>query len=260
MKIFISGMINKNRIDGRDIKEDFTFVSGVRIWRRHIELEHGESPLLSLTLQHRSRVGVVVQYSASHLADFTGVLYQDTASHLHLNLTLIQASGTITGVISGSGAHATQSVLLRLPLQPGNSSHQVKLSATECRAGQVEVSLKPLSEHNRTITKSLPCVSHNMRTFRSTPSQKLNLDSGTLVGDCGLGCLSSWLYWLDPAHWMDNFWPQSRIIIFTIVCVIFIIIIIIISKTCCCVAKLCSLSNPDKSTLKIKLENNQLYW
>ena len=41
-----------------------------------MEVEHGESPLLALTLQHRSRVGVVVQYSASRLEDFTGLLYQ----------------------------------------------------------------------------------------------------------------------------------------------------------------------------------------
>ena len=61
---------------GRPLQQLYPFVSGVRIWRRHVELEHGESPLLSLTLQHRSRVGVVVQYSASHLADFTGVMYQ----------------------------------------------------------------------------------------------------------------------------------------------------------------------------------------
>ena len=32
------------------------------------------------------KVGVVVQYSSSHLADFTGLLYQDSLSHLHLNL------------------------------------------------------------------------------------------------------------------------------------------------------------------------------
>ena len=32
-----------------------------------MEVEHGESPLLALTLQHRNRVGVVVQYSASAL-------------------------------------------------------------------------------------------------------------------------------------------------------------------------------------------------
>ena len=60
-----------------------------------------------------SQVGVVVQFSSSRLSDFTGVLYQDSASHLHLNLTLFEAAGTITGVITGSGAHVTQSVLIR---------------------------------------------------------------------------------------------------------------------------------------------------
>ena len=76
----------------------------VRVWRRHAELLHRESPLLTLTLQHRTKVrmmmmvilvlimamttqvGVVVQYSSSQLTDFTGLLYQDSLSHRHLNL------------------------------------------------------------------------------------------------------------------------------------------------------------------------------
>ena len=49
------------------MREDHSFAAGVRIWRRHVEVEHGESPLLALSLQHRNRVGVVVQYSASQL-------------------------------------------------------------------------------------------------------------------------------------------------------------------------------------------------
>ena len=87
----------------------------VRVWRRHAELLHRESPLLTLTLQHRTKVsvvmvigmcmigmnmmvtmmikmtkmiqvGVVVQYSSSQLTDFTGLLFQDSLSHRHLNL------------------------------------------------------------------------------------------------------------------------------------------------------------------------------
>ena len=69
--------IDQSRLEGgRLLHHLYPFVSGVRIWRRHVEVEHGESPLLALTLQHRSRVGVVVQYSASRLDDFTGLLYQ----------------------------------------------------------------------------------------------------------------------------------------------------------------------------------------
>ena len=71
-----SGEIDKGRIEGRDVREDFSFASEVRIWRRHVEVEHGESPLLSLTLQHRNRVGVVVQFSASQLQVMKSVSIQ----------------------------------------------------------------------------------------------------------------------------------------------------------------------------------------
>ena len=47
------------------------------------------------------QVGVVVQYSASRLRDFTGVLEQREHSHTHLNLTLVGAAGTITGTVAG---------------------------------------------------------------------------------------------------------------------------------------------------------------
>ena len=136
-------------------------------------MEHGESPLLSLSLQHRSRVGVVVQSSVSHLQEFTGwskfimfqvqnkmcsqqlfpfsnkcalrttnksswiwlciqhmtyfenfrpqgaptqaidttymrpclgYLYQDRFSHLHLNLTITNATGTLSGKVTGNAA------------------------------------------------------------------------------------------------------------------------------------------------------------
>ena len=202
---FPSGvMIDQVRLEqGRPLQQIFPFISGVRIWRRHVELQHGESPLLSLTLQHRSRVGVVVQFSSSHLRDFTGVLYQDSHSHLHLNLSLVEAAGTLSGLITGLAQ--SQTVLLRLPLVPGNSSHQVKLTATECRDTEVTVSLKPLSSHNKTVSKRLPCVSHTMRTFRQTLSQRLPAPPVQADTEC-LSCLQAWLHWLDPAHWLDNIW------------------------------------------------------
>ena len=86
---------------GRPLHHLYPFVAGVRVWRRHVEVEHRESPLLGLSLQHRSRVGVVVQYSASRLGDFTGVLEQREHSHTHLNLSLVGAAGTITGTVAG---------------------------------------------------------------------------------------------------------------------------------------------------------------
>ena len=130
-------------------------------------------------------------------------------------------------------------VFSRLPLQQSNSSHQVRLSATECRNGEIEVSLKPLSNHNQTITKHLPCISHNMRTFRSTPTQMLTISGDQPWSDqCGLSCVSSWLYWLDPGHWMINVWPQSRVFIMIIVIIVFLVILFLIIRicSCCCLA------------------------
>ena len=106
---------------------------------------------------------------------------------------------------------------------------------------QIEVSLKPLSNHNKTITKQLPCISHNMRTFRASPAHQLtiNTDSHWSSDTCGLHCISSWLYWLDPGHWMENIWPQSRIVIFIILLVIFIIVLSIIIRMIYAVLKCC---------------------
>ncbi len=51
---FPSGRLNSEEAGGRPVQELYPFVSGARVWRRHVELEHRESPLLSLSLQHRS--------------------------------------------------------------------------------------------------------------------------------------------------------------------------------------------------------------
>ena len=240
---------------GRPLHHLYPFVGGVRVWRRHVEVEHRESPLLGLSLQHRSRVGVVVQYSASRLRDFTGVLVQQEHSHTHLNLTLVGAAGTITGSLASSALGPApgpapqpapqQSLLLRLPLLPGNSSHQLKLTAVApCSRGQVRVSLKPLGGEGEAavITKLLPCVSHSMRTFRSTASHPLTIpDTAAAAGarDCGVTCVSSWLYWLDPGHWLDTIWPQSRILISVILLVIIIIILTLVCKIMLAICKCC---------------------
>ena len=212
---FVSGEIDRLDIGGRRLTEEFPFLTDVHVWRRHVEMEHRESPLLALTLQHRSRVGVVVQYSSSSLSDFTGLLYQDSFSHLHLNLSLFEAAGTINGIITG--AHSSQSIRLRLSLQSSNSTHTVKLTATECLANQVTVTLRPLSLDNLTISKQIPCMAENMRMFRSTAGPVQPVDGGQGV-DC-LSCSGAWLHWLDPQQWLDTVWPQTRVVIVvTMVC------------------------------------------
>ena len=76
--------------------------------------------------------------------------------------------------------------------------------------------------------------------------------------DCGLSCAASWLYWLEPAHWLDTVWPQSRVLILVILLLGAIIVLSVIARTCCCAARLCSKGKDrklDKSTLKMLLEN-----
>ena len=60
------GEIDRSSVSGRDVRADYSFVAGVRVWRRHVEVEHRESPLLGLSLQHRTRVQCsAVQYSTA---------------------------------------------------------------------------------------------------------------------------------------------------------------------------------------------------
>ena len=156
---FQGGQIDRAELEGRDVREEFSFVSAVRVWARHVEVEHREAPLVALSLQHRARVGVVVQFSSSQLGDFTGVLYQDATSHLHLNLSLLEAAGTLSGEVAG------QSFLVRLGPARGNSSQLVRLGGLECRASSVEVSLRPLTGPGqlRRLVRRLPCLSTDLR-------------------------------------------------------------------------------------------------
>ena len=144
---------------GRDLKQEFPFVSSVRAWRRHVEVgtlsrmklgcqhtsrrfvsssidstlwqgEHSVSGGLGLSVQHSARVGVTVTTDTATLATFTGVVYQvssvllnvcdyqrvyasykvitdntdnmlwqDSASHHHLNLSVVRGRGVVTGQV-----------------------------------------------------------------------------------------------------------------------------------------------------------------
>ena len=138
------------------------------------------------------------------------------------------------------------------------------------------MSLNPLSEHNSTITKHLPCVSHGMRTFSSTSSNKMTISRNFSVKDCGLGiyfwkrhqtlkiqciqgCLHSWTYWLHPDHWMESVWSQTRLLILCTVLLLLIIILGLFSKFCCCLFKLKTKSKKNKSSMKIFFDNWNIF-
>ena len=170
-------------------------------------------------------------------------MLQDSGSNLFLNLTLIQAAGSITGdIVSGEHNTSDQSIMIRLASAVSNYSHQVSITNTvQCSGGQVRISLRPLSsssgDHETgVITKHLPCITRDMRTFQSTHDRDLSIvsDQEWSSGQC-LVCLSSWLYWLDPGHWLEEVWPQPRIIILVIIVIVMIVVLIIFMKICCCV-------------------------
>ena len=209
-------------------------------------MEHNESPLLSLTLQHRSKVGVVIHHSKSKLEDFTGLLYQGPSSHLLLNLTLTQASGTIMGTISG--AHSIQTVKMILGSTPGNYSKQVKLSAMECTVNQINVTLHPVSLKNESIVRTVPCMFETLRTFLTSNKHPYTLTGQDSIPDC-LGCSSTWLHWLNPDQWLNSMWPQARIIITVIMSVVVIITIFLIWRVW---GKICKCIVPNKKNSKKK--------
>ena len=231
--VFARGFIDKQDIGGTSVTEEFPFVSNIHVWQRHVEMEHKESPLLALTLQHRNKVGVVVHYSNSQLTDFTGLLYQDSFSNLHLNLSLVQAAGTILGEILGN--NTTQSIQLHLTATPSNITRQVKLIVTNCISGSLSINLRPQSTLSQGITKSLSCRSDHMQRFQSSPGMAIPV--GTSSGlDC-VGCESSWLYWLDPGHWLETAWPQTRVVIITIMVLMGVLAIFILCKLIACFGK-----------------------
>lgn len=54
---FFRGFLDSNQLEGaRRIEDMYSFIKKVSIRQRHVEVTHRESPLLVMTMQHRSRV------------------------------------------------------------------------------------------------------------------------------------------------------------------------------------------------------------
>ena len=49
--------MDHNQLDGgRRVEIMYPFVQSTSVWRRHVEVTHRESPLLVMTMQHRTKV------------------------------------------------------------------------------------------------------------------------------------------------------------------------------------------------------------
>jgi len=223
-------MMDQSDIRGRDVSHEFPFISQVHTWHRHVEVDHSQSPVLSLTLQHSSKVGVTVTQSPSHVQSFTGVLYQDRASHYYLNLTITRGVGVVTGAILGAGG-SQQSLRLVLGSVMRNSSHQISVNpGVRCDNNKAEIVLRAIDINTETpvnLTQNVPCVSLTMRHVSVPTHVSGHVDIDTL--DC-VSCLDTWLYWLEPHNWFDTSWPFSRVIVNLVIVISFVLSVIIIAK------------------------------
>merc|ERR1711942_289960 len=98
-------------IGGREVTAEYPFLADVHVWRRHVEMEHKESPLLAMTLQHRTKVGVTVQYSTSHLME---------------QPVLSMASSLVTTIHSHSGSDYPNTLLGQKKKRWGKKIHNFK--------------------------------------------------------------------------------------------------------------------------------------
>ena len=100
------------------------------------------------------------------------------------------------------------------------------------------MALQPLTATHLTITKQLPCVTESLRTFRSTQERAGRVEAELLREDC-LSCSSSWLHWLDPAHWLEQSWSQTRVVISVCAGLAALLVLLLACKllrtiSCCC--------------------------
>jgi len=247
---FFRGFLDQNQLEGgRRIQEMFPFIKKTSIWQRHVEITHRESPLLVMTMQHRSRVDVVMRYHESALEDFSGFLQVDSYSNALLNLTLMDVTGTIHGTISSNNFTQVLQVSVGNQLLSRHEKQLKVVGLLSCNnRGQVTVSLKPYGGRSKsTITRSLPCTVDSLRHFRhvlgkemtsSSSSNSLANQAASLSRHC-LGCSDTWLYYIDPFNWADSIWTTTRIIIAIVLTLCAVTFFTILFKACICMKQCC---------------------
>ncbi|XP_040568877.1 cell fusion protein aff-1 [Lepeophtheirus salmonis] len=243
---FSTPYINDNQLtNAQRIESMFPFIQSVQVWRRTVEIVHRESPLLVLTLQHRNKVGVVMQYHESTLDNFEGYVLLDSHSNQFLCLNMSGARGSIRGTVSSQ--HSEQQLVISTTVKNNGSaqtSKRIKLrGGLLCDRNQkVMVILSP-SDSNKKIKKLLPCLEDGLQDFDSYLS-KVSSKSISTYRDCP-NCSDSWKYWINPFSWGTNIWSTTRILLTTVTLVIILSLIIIVVRIMCCICR-CSPNNTRK--------------
>lgn len=126
----------------------FPFVQSVQVFRRHVEIMHSESPLLVLTMQHRSKVDVVMKYHEAKMSDFTGQLLVDRRSNQFLELVLNDVMGTLTGMVVGY--NSTQAVQVSTGGQIRKRlQRRIKVTGIICLQKEVTLTLTAVSKSSQ---------------------------------------------------------------------------------------------------------------
>ena len=90
--------IDKVELGGREVGQEFPFISSVRVWERVVE--HTQSPFLAVTHQHRTR---------SNINTFTAIFYQvslpsppSICSWTFLHLVDLMETNSISVILTGA--------------------------------------------------------------------------------------------------------------------------------------------------------------
>ena len=125
---------------------------------------------------------------------------------------------------------------------------------------QVNLTLRSVSDGEGSLTKMIPCISFSMREATTTRSINSNYVGTESSLQC-LSCLESWLYWLQPQHWIglaarfqsqfesqyfvikdSSSWSTARAIITSLSALLYIVLLVVLVKiikllytsTACC--------------------------
>jgi len=230
----------------RRVADIYPFIKKLKIWRRHVEVSHKESPLLALTMQHQSKVDVTMRFEESALEDFRGQLVVDTNSNIMLNLTLFNGKGSLNGQVHGF--NTSQAIQVLIPSNsPSQFTQALRLGeAVTCipPKGQVRVTLHPFGQKSSEISRMIPCLEDGLRKFRhiedsgNTPANALSPQDYTTGGH-------SWMDFINPLTWVadsglyfDN--STSKIVILVITSVVALLTFVCLIKCCLCIKKCCS--------------------
>ena len=203
-----------------------------------------------------------MKFDQSSLTNYHGSLIVDAHSNQYLNLTLLDAQGTIHGLVAGR--NTTQAIQITIndseesrrrnstvsSKAPKEYRVKVKVTGVVCEQGLATVVLYPSGSKGHLnniagvasgpLKKKLPCVESKMRIFRDTDgSNGVQVSQHTVFDrhrDC-LTCSYAWSHWMNPFNWGQSQWSATRVAISLVMAIVAIFVMMCCIKFFCCCCK-----------------------